>query len=256
MGDILSRKFKRVRRRLAVVASAAALALVGAGVAGYSVYQTSQASVEAKAQAAAYKPSAPSIAPNWPAMAVVGDSFAMKRDDAWPYRSAFCTGHFLALSGVGGSGFWNDGKGERYGAPARITEVVEYNPEIIVLESAYNDSFRAEKMSWRLKQYVLETIRAYQKAAPKAKIVVFGPIWAIQRPTVGILNNREVLKSAAAETGVLYIDGLGLLPDATYTGKDLKHPNAKGHVQITSRLVAGMKAAKMTGSNGCENVSV
>ncbi|WNT44924.1 esterase [Arthrobacter phage AbbyDaisy] len=239
-----------------MAASIAALALAGGGVAGYSVYQTSQASAEAAAQASSYKPSAPSIAPNWPAMAVVGDSFAMKRDDAWPYRSAFCTGHFLALSGVGGSGFWNDGKGERYAAPARIAEVMQYDPDIIVLESAYNDSFRAEKMSWRLKQHVLETIKAYQKAAPKAKIVVFGPIWAIQRPTVGIENNREVLESAAKETGVLYVDGLGLLPDSTYTGKDLKHPNAKGHVQITSRLVGALKKAGMTGSNGCENVSV
>jgi hypothetical protein len=243
---------KRTRSRLSLAASIAALTLAGVGVAGFSVYQTSQPSAEA----AAYTPSKPSIPKPWPVMAIVGDSFAMDRIDSWANRTAFCTGHRMVMSGAGGSGFWNDGKGVRYGDPSRIAAVTREQPEIIILESAYNDSFRAEEMSWRLSNYVRDTIKAYQKAAPQAKIVVFGPIWAIQPPTVGIKNNREVLATISEETGVTYVDGTGLLPTAEYTGKDLKHPSPLGHQQITSRVVSGMLAAGLPGASAsCTNLT-
>lgn len=185
-----------------------------------------------------------------PVMAVVGDSYTLVQSGGWFRNTAACAGHTLALSAVGGSGFIDEGDSPPFGDPKRIAAVTKPVPEIVILETAYNDTAVARRDPARVERAAVDTINAYKKVAPKAKYVILGPFAPGINDKVGVENNLNALQAAAKQTGATHISGMSWLPTPDLIGDDLKHPNSKGHLRIAAHLVDSLKAEGLIESTG------
>lgn len=248
------------RRRIkASTIGLAVLVLLTGGAVAATELQMRQPPPPATAQAAEYLatvPATPTPAPVLPVMSIVGDSFALADSDAWPKRTARCAGYQTQLSGVRGSGFVAAGEDVPYGSPKRVAAVTKKAPSIIILETAYNDSWRADYEPETVEKAITETIKAYKASAPKAKIVVVGPFNTEDVKSPGINNNKAALETAAKAAGVTYIDAMKWLPSPEYIGPDGKHPSTKGHRYIAGQLLVALKnQGIIKTTSGCENLT-
>lgn len=183
-------------------------------------------------------------------IAVVGDSFTSDQDMWWPDRVGNCTAQPITTSGVGGSGFFNPGSGESFGAESRRETIVAANPDVVIFETAYNDSWRAEWDQETVRQAVVDTVTAYRSELPEAQFVIVGPFWSESPEPVGIQNNQDALESASKELGVTYIDATGWLQDESELGNDGRHPNTEGHKVIAQNVIEELVAAGIAERSG------
>lgn len=249
-----SSRRKRAKRNKIILATsgAVALAAVASAVTFAAVQAHEPEAVSDKV--ASYYANPPKVESRGPEgmLAVVGDSFSVDKPTAWMHPLAKCLNYNLTVSGVGGSGFFAPGKDVPFGDPKRMEPIVTAKPNLVIFETAYNDSWRAEWDPATITAKATETISAYQKALPKAKFVLVGPFWA-QRPIPARMeNNRKALIDTAKATKVTYLDALEWLPSTEYTGNDKLHPNDKGNVQIKDKLVEELTKAKVI--SGCSTV--
>jgi lysophospholipase L1-like esterase len=248
----------RPRRLSAGLATLIGLSVAAAGVGGYAVYRSTEPSAEAAAQAAAFKPSKATIAaaPDLPAMAIVGDSFASTGSDDWGPRTARCAGYFPYISGARSSGFLNPGISQPYGGADRMEAVTAEIPKVVIFESAYNDARFAETRPEKVQQAAIDTINAYKKVAPDAKYVILGPFPTERFKGPDITNNVAALQAAAAATGATHIlPSADWMPGLDYLKDDLSHPNAKGNRYLASKLLVALRDAKViTSTGGCEKL--
>lgn len=242
------------RKRIIGASVLTGMLVVGAGISGYAMYKTS----EPAADAATYTPSAPSIAkfPDLPVMAIVGDSFASSAPNDWAPRTARCAGYEPVISSVISSGFYNPGRGVKYGHPSRLNVVTKDRPEIVIFETAYNDARRAETDPDWIEKSAIETIEAYRKVVPKAKFVILGPFPTDRFHGPNVTNNIAALNAAAAATGALHIvPTLAWQPTTEHTDADLAHPSDKGHRFLAGKLLLALRDnGVIESTGGCENL--
>lgn len=231
-------------KRFAVVA-AACLAL---GLSACGLEEPPQVSDKV----AEYYSNPPTIAPDVPdgTLAVVGDSFSLDRPTYWMSSVARCLDYRLVVNSAGGTGFFNPGESSvPYGDPARMAPIVKAKPDLVIFETAYNDSWRAEWDQDTVAASVAKTVAAYRKALPKAKFVIVGPLWA-QRPIPKrIENNKAALIEGAEQSKTPYINALDWLPSSEYVGNDRLHPNDQGHREISKRMIEALTTSKVV--KGC-----
>lgn len=230
-------------------------ALLAVGLSACSIHEVPTVSDKV----ADYYSNPPTVqAVEWPMMAIVGDSFAVdERGTSWMRRTAWCAAHQVTVSGGLGTGFWNDGDNiGNYRDPDRMNPVLAGQPRLVILESSYNDSFRAERYQDEVRDAIVQTVDAYRAIVPDAKFVIVGPIWAQKPNTVGVENNRLAMREAAAIAGVTYIDAIDWLPNPGFTGTDGKHPNEQGHMKLTAELIVALKDAGLVETTGgCESLA-
>lgn len=215
---------------------------------------TPEPTTKASDYLATWKPESATV---YPYMAIVGDSFAVDTEQtAWPSRTARCSSHWLAQNGRLGTGFWNDGDNlQAYWHPDRVAAATRKPPALIILESSYNDSWRAQDHRADVEEAIVRSVEAYRAAAPKAKIVILGPLWAKKPLGPGIPNNQAAMQAAAERTGVTYINAVDWLPSEDYTTKDGMHPSDAGHTLLAGKLLVALKAEGLIESTGgCESL--
>jgi lysophospholipase L1-like esterase len=161
--------------------------------------------------------------------------------DAWP-------------SGVGGTGILNNGGGADGKKKFRervSTDVVPFNPDVVVIAGGINDLMYAEDKQ-TLSEYRTEydlLIEEIKNGLPAAKIVVLGPFFP-QTPSTSSYSSsltkiRDVNQAAAQASEVPFID-VFYFTDANkskYISDDNVHPNDAGHEYLGKRLGAELVEA-------------
>lgn len=244
---------RRTRRRLklAGIATAATAILAFTGAIAGGVLTFNQAPPPVSDKVAEYYANPPrqdkvGVAGT---LAVVGDSFSLDQPKFWMHRVASCLNYDLVVNSAGGTGFFNPGESSvPFGDPSRMKPIVDAKPDLVIFETAYNDSWRAEWDPATVTSSAVSTIEAYRDALPNAKFVLVGPFWA-QRPVPArIDNNRTALEDAASQSNTPFFNAVDWLPTTDYVGGDLLHPNDKGHQEVAAKVIASLISSKVVKS--------
>jgi lysophospholipase L1-like esterase len=156
--------------------------------------------------------------------------------DAWP-------------SGVGGTGIVSSAgasDGKKKFRDRVSTDVVPFNPDVVVIAGGLNDGAYAEDRQ-TLSEYRTEydlLIEEIKTGLPAAKIVVLGP-FSPQTPSSfssGLTKIRDVNQAAAQASGVPFIDVFYFTDSnkSDYITDDGVHPNAAGHEYLGKKLGADL----------------
>lgn len=188
---------------------------------------------------------APSSGPTFgEALGVVGDSFTSTEPTFWPAILAECLGDTLAISPVGGTGFFAKGPAGKpadpYDNPTRVKAVAAGHPSIVVMETAYNDSWHATSFPSQVAHAIERTVAAYRAQLPNAHFVFVGPFWPKDPLPRNITQNVHALQVAAKKVGALYLDASQWLRKATFFGVDGYHPSVTGHQYIAYRIAKAL----------------
>ncbi|MFI7172284.1 SGNH/GDSL hydrolase family protein [Rhodococcoides fascians] len=157
-------------------------------------------------------------------------------------------------SGNSGSGYIEKGRGNaEFSDPARIDDVVEYNPAVIVVQGSTNDPGDG-----RVYDAARTLYGTLQQRAPQARIVVVGPTQPASVEESRVNSVRDSLRRATAEAGLTFIDPVaeGWLDPATDYGDDALHPTAAGHRKMGDRLVDDLRSLNIPGlTTSCDPIT-
>jgi hypothetical protein len=153
-------------------------------------------------------------------VAFLGDSYT-EQDYA---GSAPCYGPICQLQnlrpdlnliplGEGGTGFYNIGSAGGTNFAGRIADVVNVNPESVVIWGGINDQIYATNLLLTNPVYVGATNALLQLKArlPNASILLIGPQWPASPSPVGnntVFNVALLLSNACALAGITYVNPL------------------------------------------------
>ena len=135
----------------------------------------------------------------------------------------------VTASGNGGSGYVQEGTaGTTF--PGEASVVTEPHTRLVVVFGSRNDRRSAPEVLKAAAQQTYANIRAI---APDAKILVVGPAALAQDSAEEFASMRDVLSSAAAESGAAFVDPLAegwfTGDTASLIGQDDIHPTDEGH---------------------------
>lgn len=212
------------------------LALLAVVTLGVVVYALKPPAVVASAPPAV-QPLATKTATPVPKAAFIGDSYTAGTHNAvtWPEIVAASEKWAPSNVAVGGSGYAN-AAGNTFLAQVPAIKVV---PDVIIVAGSRNDTFTPDKVAPAAAALFAEL----KKVAPKAKIVVIGPIWDSTAPMPGVYAANEALRGAAADAGLAFVDALAenWLSSPSLVQGDQVHPNDAGQKVIAQRVGQKLK---------------
>jgi lysophospholipase L1-like esterase len=174
-----------------------------------------------------------------PQVLVIGDSMTSGTDENAPgYEWEFVLGDQLGwqvtADGVPGSGYLQDGYGERF--ISRITDdSARIDPDLVILAGGANDVYHHRDLD-EISLAVELTIERTEQAFPEARILLFSP-WSSGAPSTETLALTDAMKSIAREQQIDFIDVTWYLSgDPALIGRDGRHPNNDGHRIIALRV--------------------
>jgi lysophospholipase L1-like esterase len=176
----------------------------------------------------------------------------------WFARTARLLGSTDAWEqGRGGTGYITAGSFATFGNRA-AADVIAWSPDRLIVWGGYNDSSGSQSAIATAADSLYAAIRA---GLPSCDVYVIG-CWApTGTPGASIVNTDATLRTAAAAAGLPFISPLtgsvynasGALAAthgafitaanvATYVGGDNVHPTDAGHVYLSRRLAAAIRA--------------
>ena len=143
---------------------------------------------------------------------------------------------------VGGTGYVEKGTGEdsfvtQFRRLAAVT-----TPEAVVVVGSRNDVRYSPAL---VKGSVLELIRSVHELAPRARLVLIGPVIPVGADSVGgdVLATRDAVRAGAIESGEQFYDPIAeRWLDRSVIGADGVHPTDLGHARLAQnveRVLAG-----------------
>jgi lysophospholipase L1-like esterase len=186
----------------------------------------------------------------------LGDSFTEgaggSRNGGYVIPAGNAAGLDARPSGVGATGIVADhgGLGGRKAFRDRLsTDVIPFDPEVVVIAGGLNDAPLIEDGSLTLAQYRAEydaLIADIKTGLPDAKIVVLGPFSPgspTNRPS--LIDIRDVNRAAAQAAGVPFIDVFYFDDEdkSSYINADGVHPNDAGYEYLGEKLGADLVEA-------------
>jgi len=203
-------------------------------VSHYTPSPTTQASAQPAIPAAA-------------AVAIIGDSYTGgtaiggQGPDGWP---ALVTAR-LRQQGIDiapsvaadvGSGYATPGTGLGDMFSNQIPKVVRKDDRLVVIFGSGGDPDVAPD---QLQPAVRQTLDAVQAAAPKAKVVVIGPVSTNPDPSPSLLQTRDAIKTEADATGAVFVDPIAakwFINRPDLVGPDGFTPTDAGHAYLADQI--------------------
>ena len=142
------------------------------------------------------------------------------------------------VSGRGG-GYLSPGvTGTTFGQEAqRLMEPDQGNEDIVMIFGGSNDiAAPPESVS----ASVSKTLSDVRAQAPKAKLIVVGPVWPKPDPSPEILKIRDIVRAEAEKANATFVDPIAdrwFMADPQLIGKDGVHPTDTGHLYMSERLL-------------------
>jgi len=223
-------------RRLLLVA-AAALVVVGAGVATlgptikheFQLWRSCLASesIESRYAADRHMPGT-----SGRLVAFIGDSWAQGAElpnalDAFPYGIAQATGDAIIVDGKQGTGYLNPGPCKDEPVSTRIADTLEARPDVLVLALGVNDAV------WQGREQAVEKAFDQIDTDRPDRVVVLGPFDPPLAEHDRVDEMAAILASAAADHGFEFVPMAGVVD--SYLPDDL-HPDVEGRRALVSYL--------------------
>ena len=173
-------------------------------------------------------------------MICYGDSITQGYDAFYPSKSYvnrladLLNAHVVDL-GVGGEVF----------RPELVTTELDFEPDIVTVAYGSNDFTKKKSRADMVRD--ANALHAHVRAAyPKAKIFAITPVWRHdwdRTTAVGTFADaiQIAYDAAAAQPGVVIVDGMTLVPHSTDFYYDGLHPTDEGFGYYADRLYAAMK---------------
>jgi hypothetical protein len=209
--------------------------------------------------------------PDWPKgprVIVAGDSYAGNGDpDLYPSTLGGLLGWGdVWTTALGGTGYLAVGSFVKL-RDRIATDVIAFNPDIIVFSVGHNDCGFATKAQIQAECTLLYAqVRA---ALPNVKLITTGPLWHNGSPDQGVIDCRDAIAAAVAtDTGAhLFIDNIGAIAPGVsllgwmrgtgrtnaptgsgnadvYTSNDAVHPSQPdGQNYLGQRIASAITAA-------------
>jgi lysophospholipase L1-like esterase len=185
---------------------------------------------------------------------VLGDSYAggssMDSGPAyrWPALLAERNNFNVRVQAVGGSGFTVDGPGKPgTSIPDQAQHITRYGtPDVVVIMAARNDIHQSAV--GKVGPAVTATLTTIHKLAPKAKILLIGPVWAGETTPFLYRVFATLEWRADKAAGGAYIDG-ATQPGPWFAGHpemigtDHVHPNNAGHALMADKINPALRVA-------------
>lgn len=140
------------------------------------------------------------------------------------------------VGAIGGAGYAANGHQGSGVFADQVHRVVGANDDLVVIFGSRNDSQIAPE---KLAVDVRKTLASVKQLAPRARILMVGPVWPNPTPTLAVQGNRDVLAAAAKEFGATFIDPVGdhwFWDRPDLIGPDLVHPTDDGHGYMADRI--------------------
>lgn len=183
----------------------------------------------ARAEALAPKPSA----------VILGDSFTAA-SGGYADRLARLMKWDATVLGQGGTGYTNPGQAAEGDSayPDRIPEVIELQPEIVVVQGSTNDGD-----GYGLQEAADSVFSQLKEGLPDARIIAVGPVAAPSIPEEKIDIARTTLADVTSKYSVPFIDPAaeGWLSDPELF-TDGVHPSPGGHQEMAANIAEAIPA--------------
>lgn len=233
------------------------LAITTVLLVAFSVMDQQAIASGARKQSEAFQPP-PLDETGQPVAAFLGDSFTeagnVKPDQSFVDIVSKYFGYFPTNDGSGGTGYLNPGPAylHRSPIPDRVPNVVAQHPALVLVAGGINDAGRSDSDA-ALSSAIDKTLDGLTAGLPTARIVVVGCWWPNQKPTADAVRINGLLKKAATDRHLGFIDPIGdkwitgtndANPPgnrAQYIGSDGTHPNAAGQAYIAGRLIDDLR---------------
>ncbi|MEV5568916.1 SGNH/GDSL hydrolase family protein [Spirillospora sp. NPDC052269] len=229
---------RRVRRSAASLLVCVPLVLTGCA---------SRAHESAKAKA---PKTADRVASSAPVVMFLGDSYTVGEKGAQPETTyAAATARLLGwqviAGGRSGTGFVNPGS--KHSTFAKLFEDQlgwRPAPALLIVSGGHNDAKFPAASAAGAARTLLLTVKARW---PRTRIVLIGPLWGSDHPSVGALAVRDGLRTVAGELKIPFIDplaekwitgdrNLGTGNAPRFIKPDRVHPTPDGHRYLATRL--------------------
>jgi len=145
--------------------------------------------------------------------------------------------------GIGGQGWASTGSNY---AATRVTAklaTLTFQPDYVFIDLGYNDSV-APTAGSLVQSAFADCVAAIRAAAPKAKIIAFGPATPVGN-TTNLTGIKAALITACTTAGVTFIDvqdWVSATNKGIYTSGDNVHPTQAGHDYIGGRKAQAVAA--------------
>ncbi len=208
-----------------IVGIFAAVLLVGAA----SVYSANRPPPD---YTSTYVPQPP---PPRPArLAVIGDSYSAGAADsvAWPELLSERRGWYLHNISVDGTGYV---AGREMAFPNRFGYLLSQRPDVVVVAGSRNDENSPPS---QVEAAATALFTELKTKAPKAVVLVIGPIWDSSPPTGGARAANDATRRATESAGFTFVDALSAnwLSDPALLQADRVHPTDAGQNVLTDRI--------------------
>jgi lysophospholipase L1-like esterase len=222
------------------------MAVVAAAVVSFALTGRAATAPVSEKVASSYSTAAPTLTtpPALPNVAFLGDSYiAGSSMDAGIQFADLITAQKdwnQIMLGEGGSGYVTPGnKGTTFGQ--RVQTVIDAKPAMVIVSGGFNDKDLAA-----LPAAVVDTLSRLRAGLPGVPIVVLSNFVPGGTPTAAQVQKRDIIKAAASEVGVTFIDVTDVLtPGANFVGTDKVHPTPQGHQHIADVLMPLLPALKV-----------
>lgn len=142
------------------------------------------------------------------------------------------TGYLTSVTGAKAKS--TCGKAECLAFPDMVPEVVDQNPNVVVLASASNTTSDLSEVS-------LAMFRDLRKQLPEARIIVLSPLWRSSAYPSNLLSLGKVLKKSAEQADVEYVDvGSPLKGHPEWMAADGINPNAAGQKALAKVIAPAL----------------
>ncbi|NEK57223.1 SGNH/GDSL hydrolase family protein [Geodermatophilus sabuli] len=199
---------------------------------------TAPEGVDAAAEPTTSAPRTTSAPPEPPLVVAYGDSYVgpgvgAELPSGWPALVADDLDLELVNHGHAGSGYTNWEVGWSY--PYTIaTEPPPEDADVVIVFGGFNDITLAPEA---VRQDAVATFALIEAAAPQAELLVIGPEWPRQEPTVELYTLRDALADAAREAGATFVDASGwLMGRPELIASDGLHLNEDGHAVFAAQI--------------------
>lgn len=109
--------------------------------------------------------------------------------------------------------------------------------DVVLVFGSRNDGRQTDAAMYEAARTLYTELQAL---APKAEIIVVGPVWVDANVPSSISSNNQAMARAAADTGVRYVDALAegwfAGSDSTLIGADGVHPTNAGHAYLADKI--------------------
>ena len=128
--------------------------------------------------------------------------------------------------------------GTTFGQEAqRLMEANQDDEDIVMIFGGSNDIAAPPESVTASVQRTFSDVRA---RAPKAKLIVVGPVWPKPDPVPEILKIRDIVRAEADRTNATFVDPIAdqwFVADSQLISEDGVHPTDTGHLYMSERLL-------------------